>query len=84
MLFTNFTELRCTDNGVGDRGGLDQLLLSHFGAEEAAGQHVFGPDHGQRNVMFHARAPFVVEQLEGRRFEEPQHRSIFSGGGVRY
>src|SRR5262249_15297344 len=60
-----FEELSRVDNGVGDGGPLDQILLRHFCAEVAACEQTISSYHGQRNVMFHARACFKGEEVTG-------------------
>src|SRR5712671_5589133 len=60
-----FEELRRPDNCVRNRGSFDQVLLSHFCAEETAREHAFRSYDRQRNMMFYGRGRSIGEEVAG-------------------
>src|ERR1700731_1142355 len=60
-----FEELRRAENCVRNRGSFDQVLLSHFCAEETACEQAFRSHDRQRDMMLHARSRSVGEKLTG-------------------
>ena len=80
-----FEELRRLDDGVGDRGLLDQLLLSALRAEVPAPGQALGSHDRQRNVMPHACGHFRGKEVTPGRLEELQSRLVLrlDDAGVR-
>ena len=70
------------DDGVGDAGGLDQLLLGNLGAEIAIVRKTIGADNRQGDVVFDSRFRFGSEKILCRRLKKFKYRPVFPGGGI--
>ena len=53
-----FEELRRADDGIGNDGGLDEILLRHLRAEVTALEKTLCADNRQRHVMSHTGKRF--------------------------
>ena len=62
-LCEKFEELCGADDGVGERGFLDQFFLSDFRAEVTAGRETIGSDNGERDEMFDAGGAAVLDEI---------------------
>ena len=76
-----FHELGRADDGVGDAGGYDQLLLGDLGAEIAIVAAV-NSDDGQCDMVADASRGLRWEKVAAGSLEEFQHRLVFERGRI--
>src|ERR1700721_959582 len=72
-----FQKLGGANDGVGDAGSLDKLLLRNLGAEVTVFRRPVGSDDGERDMVPDARRGLRRDKVAAGGLEEFQHRLVF-------